>query len=255
MNDVIPIYKPLCLTPLQAIDLFRSRFPALATETISYAGRLDPMAEGILLLLIGKANKERRTYENLRKIYSFSFILGITTDTYDVLGRITSYQPVPITAARQISHVMKNYQGAIIQTYPPYSSKTVNGKPLYWWAREGKLSEITLPTKKVHITSLSLLAPTSLPAKECIDEIKKRVTTVKGNFRQQAVLNDWEQLEGALPRDHSLPLISCEATVSSGTYIRSLIAAIGNDLGCGAVAYRIKRTQVGNFTLGGTLRL
>ena len=67
MQSVIPVYKPLGLTPLQAIVKFKKLFPDYANEKISYAGRLDPMAEGLLLLLVGEENKQRNEYEDLSK--------------------------------------------------------------------------------------------------------------------------------------------------------------------------------------------
>ena len=68
-NQVISIFKPLGLTSYQAIKLFKQKHPQYADEKISPAGRLDPMAEGILLLLLGEENKKRNEYEKLEKEY------------------------------------------------------------------------------------------------------------------------------------------------------------------------------------------
>ena len=89
MNTIILINKPISLTPLQAIRRLQSLHPELEGEKIGYAGRLDPMAEGLLLLLVSDENKKRKEYERLPKTYEFEVLLGIETDSYDVLGIIT----------------------------------------------------------------------------------------------------------------------------------------------------------------------
>jgi tRNA pseudouridine55 synthase len=69
MEQVITVNKPIGLTPLQAVTQFRKKFPLYASEKIGYAGRLDPMAEGLLLLLVGDNNKTKEQYEQLDKEY------------------------------------------------------------------------------------------------------------------------------------------------------------------------------------------
>src|SRR4051812_15345092 len=88
MQAIILLNKPLSFTPLQATLKFKQAFPEYADQKIAYAGRLDPMAEGLLLLLIGNETKKRKDYEALSKTYEFSILLGISTDTYDLLGKI-----------------------------------------------------------------------------------------------------------------------------------------------------------------------
>jgi tRNA U55 pseudouridine synthase TruB len=61
------VYKPQGATPLDAVTMFKARHPEYAGSTVSYAGRLDPMAEGLLILLIGDENRNRKHYERLRK--------------------------------------------------------------------------------------------------------------------------------------------------------------------------------------------
>src|SRR5690348_16589190 len=67
----------------------KKQFPELATSRIGYAGRLDPMAEGLLLLLVGDENKQRVSYEKLAKVYSVELLFGFATDSHDILGLIT----------------------------------------------------------------------------------------------------------------------------------------------------------------------
>ena len=174
MSDVIPIYKALGETPYQAILKFKKRFPEYMNVKISYAGRLDPMAEGLLLLLVGEENQKRKKYENLSKTYEFTVLLGIATDTYDILGKIVhspnlnshlinnssiveSGDGTSMDYGKwQMENILKSFLGKRVQPYPPYSSKAVKGKPLYWWARENRLDEIEIPTKVIEIYDIKL---------------------------------------------------------------------------------------------------
>ena len=143
------------MTPLALIETWRKKNPEYKTTTLSYAGRLDPMAEGVILVLIGDENKRRKDYENLPKTYVFSLLLGISTDTYDVLGKITSYSPKKMFPTITPS-LLNSFLGEQTQTLPPYSSYAINGKPLYYYARRNRLHEITLPTNTITIDSLTM---------------------------------------------------------------------------------------------------
>ena len=156
MQSHILLNKPQGLTPLQAITAFKKQHPLYQKEKLSFAGRLDPMAEGLLLVLVGNENKKRREYEELPKTYQFELLLGISTDTYDCLGRIEKVQAVIIPEQKEIEKIFSIFKGTRTQPYPPFSSKTVNGKPLYYWARKNKIGEITIPMKEITITSLTL---------------------------------------------------------------------------------------------------
>src|SRR6185436_12995765 len=85
---MILLHKPLGLSPLEVIKLFKQQNFEYASATISYAGRLDPMADGLLLLLVNEENTQRKLYEALPKTYEFTVLLGVETDTYDILGKI-----------------------------------------------------------------------------------------------------------------------------------------------------------------------
>lgn len=255
---MLTVYKPQGLTPLQTIEKLKETHPLYEGKTISYAGRLDPMAEGLLLLLIDEENKERKTYEGLEKTYVFELLLGVSTDTYDLLGLITKTE-VEISNVKypisNIQSILSSFIGKQNQPYPPYSSKPVNGKPLYAWARAGRLNEITIPEKEITITSLSYVSTRSLSPAALQKDILERIQNVSGNFRQQEIRLSWQSFFDSPPLPASFSLHTCEVTCTSGTYVRSIAQTIGEKLGCGALAYSIKRTRVGEFTLGNALNL
>lgn len=254
MFDVVPTYKPEGLTPLQLIDQFRKQFPQYETVKISPAGRLDPMAEGLMLLLIGDANKKRQEFLPLPKTYEFSILFGVTTDTFDVLGEITAtdfpYQEDQLK--QSVEDVIPTFRGKKQQTYPPYSSKPVNGKPLFAWARENALKGLELPRKEIEIFELSAIAWEERSLTNLQDEIVHRIEKVSGDFRQAEILRSWQNLS---QRPQTLLLLSCKATVSSGTYIRGLCHELGQVVGVGGLAYTINRTQIGDYSLEDAISL
>jgi len=252
MNEVITVNKPGGLTPLQAIERFKQKFPLYQNEKISYAGRLDPMASGLLVLLVGDKNKNRNEFEGLKKTYEFELLLGIETDTYDGLGIISHVYNSPTDYLTQVAKLLPLFIGVQDQPYPPYSAMHVAGKPLYYWAREGKLDEIQIPTKTITIDSLTIKQASEVSSSILSKRIIKVIGGVQGDFRQSNIIGLWEKFS----MDHrNFPLISCTANVSSGTYIRSLAHEVGKRLGTGAIAYSIHRTKVGKHHLKDALEL
>ena len=195
MQKLINVYKPKGLTPFQVVKLVREKFPEYKDVKIGYAGRLDPLAHGVLLLMIGEETTiEKDKYLNLPKEYEFEVVFGIATDTYDALGMLMSSRATE--GSRGISYhkaallkrslrssvdsvgMTKKIQVFInskldrqTQIYPPFSSKTVNGKPLFWWARENRLSEIKIPQREIEIYDFKLLEIKEISAVKLKKEI------------------------------------------------------------------------------------
>lgn len=248
MKNVICIAKQVGETPLEAIVKFKKSNPTYKSTKISYAGRLDPMADGLLLLLVGEENKKRKQYENLKKTYEFSVVFGITSDSYDRLGRISVSQSRNLYTEDKLRNAIKLISILTSQSYPPYSSRTVHGKPLYWWAREKRLDEIELPTRNILITKFEINYISTSTGEEIAKESIKRISQVNGEFRQKEILDDWRNFrEKHAHEKFSVATITLECT--SGTYVRGLTHTIGEMIGCGALALSITRTSVGNFKL------
>lgn len=252
MEKIIPIWKPIGLTPLKSIELFKLKNPIYADVTLSYAGRLDPMAEGILLLLVGDENKNREKYQGFSKEYISEIVLGITTDTFDAMGIIKEVGDGSPLLEKEVSRVINSFAGKQKQKYPAYSSKPVNGKPLYWWARQDRISEIAIPEKEIEIFSIDIRQKTTVSSQALVNEIIKRINLVDGDFRQDEIIEIWEKF-GQDYQDTQFVKLEIKVTCSSGTYIRSLASDIGEKLGCGAFALSIKRTKVGDYSLGDSI--
>jgi tRNA pseudouridine(55) synthase len=241
-QGIIKLYKKLGETPLESILNYKKENPDYQNEPMSYLGRLDPMAEGELWIAVGEENKNREEYLKLPKEYEFEVLFGFETDTYDLLGVANNEQGHSLergsgagqarTSEFSVENIVRK------QKYPPYSSKTVNGKPLWQWAREGKLNEIEIPTIEVEIYSLDEIGESNLSGEEVLKEIKRKISLVKGDFRQAEVIESWEKvMEGK--KEQGFIIKKYKVRCSSGTYVRS----IANDWG--GVAFSIKRTKVG----------
>lgn len=255
MEKKLIVYKPLGFTPLQAINKLKDKYPEYKDEKISYAGRLDPMAEGLLLLLIGDENKKRNQYEEMEKDYEFEVLFGVSTDTYDILGLITDQKLDEKTDIED--HVLKilpKFCGKKLQPFPAFSSKPVKSRPLYWWARENRLSEIEIPTRDINISEIKYLQTSRISAKKIEKSIDERVKFVNGDFRQEEILASWEDFFEKNKRSEFC-VMKFSAIVSSGTYIRSLAKRMGEKIGMPSLAFSIKRTRVGEFDLSNSIKL
>lgn len=261
MDQIIAVNKPIGLTPLQTLDLLKINQPNLSSTRLTYAGRLDPMAEGLLLILKNPDQESKEKLLKLDKTYQFKLLFGISTDTYDTLGipsrsdpegdiikpitqPISSHQP----SRSDLEGVLPSFIGSHLQPYPPYSSKTVNGKPLFYYARNNQLANITIPKKKINIKNLKLISTQKTPKSNLENLIIQSIKLVKGDFRQLKIIKSWQQffLKSKLT---SFPIHTLEVSCSSGTYIRSLAHQLGQKLGTQAIALRIKRTRVGPYKL------
>lgn len=251
MQSTLCVYKPAGITSLQAVEQVKKLF---GYTKVSYAGRLDPMAEGLLLLLIEDANKQRHLYEKVTKTYEFDVIFGISTDTYDLLGKVKEISLPTREIKTELIELLPSFLGKQLQPFPPFSSKPVNGHALFYWARQEKLEGIELPKKEIEIQAFTLVSLQTIT----METIYKRVTTiipqVTGDFRQEVILRLWKDYFQKYP-NALFPLYTFSVTCSSGTYVRSLAYELGGKLGTGALTARIKRTHVGDFTLQNALHI
>ena len=125
-------------------------------QKTTYAGRLDPMASGLMVLLQDNEVIDKNKYLSLDKQYDLKILFGLSTDSYDTLGIITNQDLNSNILESDIKKVIKDYKKSYSQTYPPYSSKTVKSKPLWWWAKNNKLNQIEIPTKNVVIKQIDI---------------------------------------------------------------------------------------------------
>jgi tRNA pseudouridine55 synthase len=243
------LYKKLGETPLQCLDALRVAKPEYKDSVLSYAGRLDPMAEGVMLVMVGEENKERERYLGLDKVYECEVLLGVATDTYDVLGRIGEVAPAPVgTPARaSIEAHLQSFVGKYAQKYPPFSSKTLNGKALFQLAKDGELREEDIPSRVVEVYSAEVVSTEVVSVQILEARILKNISLVDGDFRQEEIIADWKKFFALCSVDEKFPVVKIKVSCGSGTYIRSIAHGLGKKLGVPALALSILRTKVGEY--------
>jgi tRNA pseudouridine55 synthase len=251
MKNFISIYKPIGMTPLEVIEKLKISYKQLSDKKITYAGRLDPLAHGVLLLLIEDEIKKKAEYLSLTKTYEFEIVFGISTDTYDLLGYLNDIK-IKKTAKNVklfVNKFVNNSIGKHLQEYPPYSSKTVKGKPLFWWAKNNKLTEIIIPKHTIEIFDFSVLSIGNISLQKLEKKITSEVVLVNGDFRQKIILKRWQEFFSQIDSQQKFTTARFRISCSSGTYIRSLAEQIGKEIGSGAIAIDILRTNVGEHSL------
>lgn len=134
MEGIINVNKPSGIT---SFDVVRKLRRILHERKIGHTGTLDPLAEGVLVVCIGKATKLVQDIEGYEKTYTAGFELGYRTDTYDTEGQIIEKREINNVTLGELENVLKKFIGEIEQIPPMYSALKVDGKKLYELARQG----------------------------------------------------------------------------------------------------------------------
>lgn len=208
MTGIIILDKPKGITSFGAV----ARVRRLCSEKkCGHTGTLDPMATGVMTVMLGNTTRFIELLPSHDKAYTASFRLGTVTDTLDITGNVLETRRVDSTA-EQVREALKSFEGEINQLPPMYSAVSVNGQRLYDLARQG--IEVERKPRQVTVYSIEMLSA---------DE------------------------------DNGEYSIAVEC--SSGTYIRTIIADLGEKLGCGAVLTDLRRTKANGFSIGNAVTL
>jgi tRNA pseudouridine55 synthase len=247
LKKVIILHKKEGETPLEALEKFRRKNKAYKNLPMTYAGRLDPMASGLLLILTGYECKNKEKYLSLDKEYKFRVLFGFATDTYDVLGKVIKDKKDCNLTSNKIKKELESFVGEFFQAYPIYSSKTVKGKPLFKYAREDEY--VKIPKQKIFVKKLKFEKLMKINSKNILQNIEKRINKMNGDFRQEEILKIWrEKLQKSA---NKFFIADFKIKCGSGTYVRSIANSLGNKVGVPALAFSIERTKIGKWTKAG----
>jgi tRNA pseudouridine55 synthase len=212
MNGVLVVDKPSGPTSHDVVGRVRR---ALNTRRVGHTGTLDPLASGVLPLVIGRATRLAQFLSSDDKEYVADVRFGISTTTYDALGVVTETEsrrsggPVAVDAA-SLSRALDEFRGTYSQMPPAFSAKKVAGRPAYELARAGQTPDL----KAVEVTVSAL-------------EVVEQAGDV----------------------------VRLRLTCSSGFYVRTLAHELGQRLGCGAHLAALRRTRAGTFLVGDAVPL
>jgi tRNA pseudouridine55 synthase len=153
MEGIVLFNKPKNYTSYQIVEFFKKR----TKKKVGHGGTLDPLAEGLLILGIGKYTKELNKFlKESVKTYIAEIILGTRSTTYDREGKITQTNAdFTQTNADKIEKILNSFIGEIEQIPPPFSAVKIKGKPAYFLARKGK--KVELKPRKVKIYEIKIL--------------------------------------------------------------------------------------------------
>ncbi len=212
-KGVVPVDKPVGVSSHTVVSWARKH---LDIQKIGHTGTLDPLASGILILLIGReATVLQDTYLKQDKEYECTMRLGVGTDTLDCTGEVTerqSWDQVKTITKKQVTTAIAAFVGDQRQLVPVYSAIKFHGRKLYDLARQGRAMPKKMPERTISLYSLSLL--------DFHKAAKAQTLTV--TFR-----------------------VHC----SSGTYVRVLAQDIGKKLGLAATVTALRRTRIGTLSL------
>ena len=152
INGILLVDKPQSKTSHDIVYWARKRFQGIK---IGHAGTLDPIATGLLVLLLGKATKKSQLFTSAEKQYVGQMTLGFQTDTLDTDGKMIAQMPIPQITENKVREVFQLFTGPVEQTPPMYSAIHINGKRLYQWAQKG--IEVERPKRIIEIYELKLL--------------------------------------------------------------------------------------------------
>jgi len=151
-EGILIVNKPKGMTSHDVVDYVRKK---LKIKRVGHTGTLDPLATGVLIILIGKYTKLFSQFLKYDKAYEATLVLGIKTDTGDITGKVIETRPVGEINIEKIKKVFLNYLGVYLQVPHQISALKYKGERLYKLSRKGK--KISLQPRKINIYELRLL--------------------------------------------------------------------------------------------------
>jgi tRNA pseudouridine55 synthase len=209
MQGLLLIDKPSGWTSFDAVNYVRRIVASVEGKKpknckVGHTGTLDPLATGLLILLVGKEYTRRAgELSKLDKTYEVVMKLGETSTTADGEGEKTGVS-LAQPSVEAVSEALQKFTGEIMQTPPIYSAMKVGGVRAYKLAREGKAVEMEARPAKIYSSLLT---------------------------------------------NYDYPFVKFTSRVGSGTYIRSLVEDIGQELGTGAWMSDLRRTRIADFDI------
>lgn len=170
LEGVLLVDKPTGMTSHDVVYRLRRK---LQIQRIGHAGTLDPMATGLLVMLIGKATKISQYLMSTDKVYEGEITLGVTTNSQDAEGEVMETRPVPPLTEEQLRDAMKTFLGDQYQQPPMFSAVKIGGVPLYKMARKGE--EIEREPRFIRIGAFDLLSFNS-------PKVTFRLASTKGTY-------------------------------------------------------------------------
>jgi len=247
---LIKIYKPIGISCGTLIKQLKES-PEYKDKKMAFSGRLDEMAHGIVLVLVGDSTKLSPQYDAKQKTYRFRFVIGVETDTTSVLGIICDKSRVNSEVnPNEITEYINSFDGkTFVQEYHIFSSFVPKHDkykmPLWQWAIENKLSELLeTPKKEVTILNIKTLQYKKVSIGDFLEESFNNLNKLQGGeFRKDKIIEQWKKFKDVTPYKMMYEF-ECIATVSSGFYVRQFVKDLGKNFNINVTVTEIERTSI-----------
>jgi tRNA pseudouridine55 synthase len=252
-TNIIPIWQPQGYSTNQ----IAKRLGELRGVKGTHTGTLDPMAEGVVVILLDDERLKRQEFSSSTKGYEFEVIFGIKTDSFDGMGFIQENElnnTLNIEKAA-LENICNSFIGEYTQTVPIFSAQLYKGKKLFEWGHQ-KI-DIPLPKKSGTIYKLDVLSLEKVSITSILNGILSKLENINGDFRQEEIIKQWQDCKNELSTIDTPPVFVAKfyAETSRGLYIRSLSQDICEKLGTISFVYSLVRIKNGNYTKADCLSL
>ncbi len=240
---ILPIWQPVgCSTHLIA----KKVSDKLKVKT-SHTGTLDPLAQGVIIILTGEERLKKYEYAEWFKTYEFDIVFGYSTDTYDPMGMITNNDPAPRVDFKALEKELKKFKGDYSQVVPYFSAIKVKGKSMHEHARADQLDGVEVPVRSGKILKIDLLQASNITIPDFVETSVSNISKVVGDFRQKQIVKQWKEI-AKTHKGQILQLATINVQLTKGLYVRSLTVDIANRLNSVALCTNIIRTKNGEYS-------
>jgi tRNA pseudouridine(55) synthase len=244
------LWKPYGITSNYFTSYIKNTY---SVDKICYAGRLDPLAQGIMLILTDNDVKSMDTNLKHDKIYTFDILLGISTSSHDIAGTINEEtNNINYTHEELYTRLHEFIKTYSTQSYPLISSYVINhesyGRHPMWWYYKNNIN-ITIPNKSITIIDYNIISISKISCNDFYNNAIQRLQTVTNNktFEELNINTIIENYKNKLkitnPTDYKIK-IQMQLKVSSGFYIRQFCSDFGKYINIPTIALDITRTQI-----------
>lgn len=236
---IVPLYQPQG----SSSHLLAKAYGDSIGEKATHTGTLDPMAEGVLIVLTGEDRYLKGELSDWHKHYQFEILWGVSTDSLDLLGLVTKIKEFfveEITERLQLE--LNDLVGEYHQKMPKFSAKRMLGKSAFDLAKEG--IEVEQSFNEVELYSARVLGHKEVDGEELADVIEQKVDKVQGDFRQEDVIKGWQKI---MKGKYFISTVEIET--SKRFYVRALVRDLSKKLEIPATTFSIVRTQNGGYSI------
>lgn len=240
---IFPVWQPL----FSSSHRLAAQWSEELGEPVTHTGTLDPVAQGVLVLLSGEDRFAKGALSDWEKVYEFSIVWGVQTDTGDQMGLITQLSST-LDSLERLGACLSNFPNAYDQRIPDFSARRWLGGSAFDAAK--KQQQLEPKFRRVLVSDMALLKSEVLSIDQLIAAQQAGVSSVSGDFRQQEILSNWKT---TVFTENFYVVTHHMVQTSAGTYVRQLVQDIAQKVGVPALTWSITRVKNGPYEKEDTL--